>query len=164
MSLTPRTIFAVAVSVITALPCAEAQTWPQRPLRIVVGFQAGGTGDAIARLVGDRLAPLIGASVVIENKPGASGVTAAQLVRTTDDDHTLLAVSETYVVTPLINRNASFNLGRDFKLIGVAAEGAQVIVAAKDAPFRTFDELARFARATSTDSTMRLPGSVIHST
>lgn len=150
MSFSPRSILPVAAAIMAAVFSAEAQPWPQHPLRIVVGFQAGGTGDVIARLVGNRLAPLIGTPVVIENKPGAAGVTAAQMVRTTDDDHTLLAVSETYVVTPLINRRASFNLGRDFKLIGVAAESAQVLVATKDAPFRTFKEFARFARATST--------------
>jgi tripartite-type tricarboxylate transporter receptor subunit TctC len=146
----------------------------------VVGFTAGGTGDVIARLVGDRLAPLLGTSVVIENKPGAAGVTAANFVRTTDDDHTLLIVSETYVVTPLINSSASFNLARDFKLIGVVAEGPQVLLAAKDAPFRSFDEFAKFARTTSTGLdyatsgfghpqhligeylTAKLPGKLVH--
>jgi tripartite-type tricarboxylate transporter receptor subunit TctC len=96
------------------------------------------------------LGPLLGISVVVENKPGASGVTAANFVRATNDSHTLLIVSETYVVTPLINRNANFKLVRDFKLIGIAAEGPQVIVAAKDAPFRTFEEFAKAARTSPT--------------
>lgn len=151
MSLRHHSAFAARACVIAAallpVPCAWGQTKAESPLRIVVGFQAGGTGDVIARLVGDRLGPLLGTSVVVENKPGASGVTAANFVRTTDDDHTLLIVSETYVVTPLINRNANFSLVRDFKLIGIAAEGPQVIVAAKDAPFRTFDDFAKTARA-----------------
>jgi tripartite-type tricarboxylate transporter receptor subunit TctC len=96
------------------------------------------------------LGPLLGTSVVVENKPGASGVTAANYVRAAEDNHTLLIVSETYVVTPLINRNADFNLLRDFKLIGIAAEGPQVIVAAKDAPFGTFEEFAKAARTSPT--------------
>jgi tripartite-type tricarboxylate transporter receptor subunit TctC len=127
---------------------AQAGGWPRRPLRIVVGFQAGGTGDVIARLLGDRVGSLLRAPVVIENKPGAAGGTAANFVRTIDDDHTLLIVSETYVVTPLINRSMSFSLVRDFKPIAVAVEGPQILLAAKDAPFRTFEEFAKFARTT----------------
>ena len=148
--LTRRSAFAATACTIAAAMFwtseARAETKLEGPLRIVVGFQAGGTGDVMARLVGERLGLQLGTSIVIENKPGASGVTAANFVRTTDDDHTLLIVSETYVVTPLINRNASFNLVRDFKLIGIVAEGPQVIVAAKDAPFHTFEEFAKFAR------------------
>jgi len=118
MSVTRRSALASAAYVIAGFPgSALAQPWPQRPVRIVVGFQAGGTGDVVARLVGDRVAPLLGTSIVIENKPGGSGVAAANSVRTIQDDRTLLMVSETYVVTPLINRNAGFDIGRDFKLV-----------------------------------------------
>lgn len=153
MSVTRRSALASTVCVITGallLPRARAQTWPQRPLRIVVGFQAGGTGDVIARLVGDRLGALLGTSIVIENRPGASGVAAANSVRTSEDDHTLLMVSDTYVVTPLINRSAGFDIGRDFKLVGIVAEGPHVVVAAKDAPFKTFEQFAKYARSAST--------------
>jgi tripartite-type tricarboxylate transporter receptor subunit TctC len=153
MSVTRRSALAYAACAIAEamlLPCALAQTWPQRPMRIVVGFQAGGTGDVVARLVGERLGPLLGTSIVIENKPGASGVMAANSVRTSDDDHALLMVSETYVVTPLINRNAGFVIGRDFKLVGIVAEGPHVVLASKDAAFKTFDEFAKHALLTST--------------
>lgn len=152
MSVTRRSALTSAACAIAGAilpPCALAQPWPQRPLRIVVGFQAGGTGDVVARLVGDRLAPLLGTSIVIENKPGGSGVTAANSVRMIDDDHTLLMVSETYVVTPLINRNAGFDIGRDFKHVGIVAEGPHLVLAAKDAPFKTFEEFAKHARSTS---------------
>ena len=153
MTFMRRSTIAVAAGAFSAAmlrsSCSGAQTWPQRPLRIVVGFAAGGTGDVIARLVGDRLAPLLGAPIVIENKPGAAGVTAANLVRATADDHTLLIVSETYVVTPLINASANFNLVRDFRFIGIVAEGPQVLLAVRDAPFRTFNEFANIARATA---------------
>ena len=150
MSRTRRSVLAstaCAMAGTMLLTCAEAQPWPQRPLRIVVGFQAGGTGDVVARLVADRLAPLLRASIVIENRPGASGVTAANSVRTSEDDHALLMVSDTYVVTPLINRNAGFEIVRDFKLVGIVAEGPHVVVAAKGAPFKTFEEFARHAQS-----------------
>ena len=150
MSVTRRSLLASTVYVIAGAmlpPWARAQAWPQRPLRVVVGFQAGGTGDVVARLVGERLGPLLASSIVIENKPGASGVTAANSVRTSEDDHTLLMVSDTYVVTPLINRSAGFNMGRDFKLVGIVAEGPHVVVAAKDAPFKTFEQFAKYARS-----------------
>jgi tripartite-type tricarboxylate transporter receptor subunit TctC len=152
MSVTRRSALTSAACAIAGAmlpPCALAQPWPQRPLRIVVGFQAGGTGDVVARLVGERLAPLLGTSIVIENKPGGSGVTAANSVRMIDDDHTLLMVSETYVVTPLINRNAGFDSRRDFKHVGIVAEGPHLVLAAKDAPFKTFEEFAKHARSTS---------------
>jgi len=149
MSLTRRSIVAGTTYWLAAAMLSNvwAEAWPQRSLRIVVGFPAGGTGDVISRLVADRLGPLLGAPVVIENKAGASGVTAANFVKTSDDDHTVLSVSD--VVTALINQNANFNLLRDFKLIGLVAEGAQVMLASKDAPFRTFEEFAKVARADS---------------
>ena len=115
----------------------------------MVGFPAGGTGDVVARLVGDRLGPLLGTSIVIENKAGAAGVSAANSVRAAEDDHTFLIASETYVVTPLVNRGASFSLMRDFKPIGIAAEGPQVVLAIPRAPFRTFEEFAKYARTTT---------------
>jgi len=154
MSLTRRSMLIFSGGSIAELllsaRCSWAEAWPQRSLRVIVGFQVGGTADVVARLAGRQLEALIGTPVVIENRAGASGVMAANFVRTTDDDHTLLMVSETYIVTPLINGNAGFKVARDFKLIGVVAEGPQVVLATSDAPFHTFDEFAKFAGRAST--------------
>src|SRR5258706_11351381 len=67
----------------------EASAWPNRPLRFIVGFSAGSTPDLIARTLADPLSQLIGQPVVVENKPGASGNIAADLVAKAKDDHTV---------------------------------------------------------------------------
>ncbi len=78
---------------------SHAQSWPSKPIRIVVGFAPGGTTDAMARLVAQGLSESLGQSVVIDNKPGASGnIAAAEVARATPDGYTLF-ISPTSVAT-----------------------------------------------------------------
>src|SRR3954468_18812010 len=82
---------ALIVAALAALPAA-AQTYPSRNITIVVGYAAGGTGDFIARIIGNKLAEKFGRTVVVENRAGASGAIAAQFViNSAPDGHTILA-------------------------------------------------------------------------
>ena len=93
------TIAAISALSLSASLSSHAQTWPNKPIRIVVGFPAGGTADAMARIIGQSLTESLGQSVVIDNKVGASGnIGASEVARATADGHTLL-ISTTSVET-----------------------------------------------------------------
>jgi tripartite-type tricarboxylate transporter receptor subunit TctC len=96
-----RTLAVAVLSLlgICASGISHAQSWPSKPIRIVVGFAPGGTTDAMARMVAQSLTESLGQSVVIDNKPGASGnIAASEVARATPDGHTLF-ISPTSVET-----------------------------------------------------------------
>jgi tripartite-type tricarboxylate transporter receptor subunit TctC len=91
-----------------------AQAYPTRPVRIIVGFAAGGTTDIISRLIGQWLSERLGQQFIIENRPGASANLATEaVVRAPPDGYTLLAVVATNAINATLNDNLSFNLNRD---------------------------------------------------
>src|SRR5262249_60628006 len=84
---------AASAGALTVVARARAQAWPSRPIRIVVGFPAGGTPDILTRIIGQRLQERLGQPVVVENKPGASGnIATLAVARSAADGYTLLAV------------------------------------------------------------------------
>ena len=129
---------------------ALAQTFPipGRPIRIVVGFAAGGGTDIQARLVAPRLAEALGAPVVVENRPGASTMIAAQEVaQAAPDGHTLLyTFSGTFTQNPHLFANVPYAL-RDFTPISLGALGPLVLVAHVGVPARDVAELVAWAKA-----------------
>lgn len=128
---------------------APAQTFPSRTVTLVVAYAPGGTGDVVARLIASRLAPALGQSVVVENRPGASGGIGAQSVaRATPDGHTILVGQSAEIV---INHHLLKNIGYDPEndLIPVAL-GTDVPLALSippKAPYNTIDELFATARS-----------------
>ena len=89
---------------------AQAQDWPTRPIKIVVGFGAGGGTDITARIVGQPLSEILGQPVVIENRVGAGGVMAANGVATAEKDgYTLLMMSNAHVIAPVINKTLPYD-------------------------------------------------------
>src|SRR5262249_51622141 len=97
---------------------ARAQAYPTRPVRIIVGFAAGGTTDIISRLIGQWLSERLGQQFVIENRPGASGNLAAEAVaRAPADGYTLLALTATNSINATLFDKLSFNLSRDLAMV-----------------------------------------------
>src|SRR5437016_2791117 len=97
---------------------ASAQAYPTRPVRIIVGFAAGGTTDIISRLIGQWLSERLGQQFVIENRPGASGNLAAEVVaRAPADAYTLLALTATNSVNATLFDKLSVNLNRDLAMV-----------------------------------------------
>ena len=125
-----------------------AGAWPDRPVRLIVGFQAGGSTDVVARLVADRLrAEFKGASFIVENRPGANGMIGANLMMSAHDGHTLLIAGDSYIVAPELSSNVKVHPLTDFKMISALCEGTVILLAASNAPFKTFPEMVSYARA-----------------
>ncbi|NCT96221.1 MAG: tripartite tricarboxylate transporter substrate binding protein [Comamonadaceae bacterium] len=142
-----RRLIALAAA---ALPLAavRAQTFPSKNLRLVVPFAAGGVGDLTARIVAGRLAEGLGRSVVIENRPGAGGVVAAETVaRAEPDGHTLFLMSNGTAVTAGLFKSLPFDTVKDFAPVSTLGFFDIAVVAHPEAPFKSLPELLAFAKA-----------------
>jgi tripartite-type tricarboxylate transporter receptor subunit TctC len=105
---------ACAAGLFQVLPAA-AQTWPSRPIRIIVPFAAGGSADVYARFLAQRLPDQLGQTVVVENRPGAGAVIGTDAVaKSPADGYTLLLMSNTHTVNETLVANKPYNLSRDF--------------------------------------------------
>ncbi len=126
---------------------AVAQTFPSKPIRLVVPYAAGGGADANARMLAQPMSALLGQPVVIENRPGASGILAAQAVlQAPADGHTLLFDAFPYAVNAVL-RKLPFDPLKDLVPISQAVNMPNILVVPISAPYKTLKELVDFARA-----------------
>lgn len=131
-------------------PAAAAETaYPVKPIRILVGFSAGGAIDIVARLIGQKLSESFGQPVVIENKLGASGSIAAEYVaRAPADGYTLLAgTSASMVINPVVYSTLSYSAPRDFAAVSMMASWPFILAVNKNAPVKSVPDLLAYARA-----------------
>lgn len=127
---------------------AIAQTYPSKPIRIVVPFGAGGVADLTARTVAQKMSESMGQAVVIENKPGAGGVVAGDTVAKADPDgHTLLLMSNGTAVSAGLFKSLPFDAVRDFAPISTLGTFDIAVLTAADAPYKSMAELLAYARA-----------------
>jgi tripartite-type tricarboxylate transporter receptor subunit TctC len=130
-SMIERRLFlsATAATVLGArFAAAQTEAWPNRPLRFVVGFPAGSTPDLIARTLAEPLSPLVGQPVVVENKPGASGNIAADIVAKSKDDHTVgVMINVNLTIAKLLNAALSFDPRRDLLPICLVGTGPLIL-------------------------------------
>lgn len=127
---------------------AAAQTFPSKPVKIVVPFGAGGVADLTARTVAQKLGESLGQPVVIENKPGAGGVVAGDTVAKAEPDgHTLLLMSNGTAVSAGLFKSLPFDTVRDFAPVSTLGFFDIAIVTPADSKFKTLGELLAFARA-----------------
>jgi len=148
MSMTRRGLMA-ALSATLALPSvARAQAWPTKPVRFLVGFAAGGTIDIAARLLGEKLSPNWGQSVVVENRAGAGGTIAGLAVaRAEPDGYTLLVSSAAeVVVAPFTQASLAYNPQTDLTPISLIARNPFALVVSASVPARTLPELIELAK------------------
>src|SRR5581483_9295151 len=125
-----------------------AQSWPTRPIRLVVGYPPGIAPDIVARLIGQKVSMHLGQPVVVENKPGAGTSLAAEdVVRSTADGYTLLLEAAANTINTALYPRLSFNFNRD--IAPVAAIGGVIFVMAVNpsVPARTGPELIAYAKA-----------------
>ena len=128
---------------------AQAQgTYPDRPVRLIVPFSAGGLADITFRMVGEKLNVLLGKQVIIENMPGAGGISAnSTVVRAKPDGHTLLVLSSGAVLTRLLFKNVPYDVQKDIAPISYAAFFDLVILVRQDGNYRTLSDLIGAAKA-----------------
>ena len=127
----------VAASAVVAAPLSvNAQSYPSRPITVVVPFPAGGPSDVVARIVTEQMGKILGQSMVIENVGGAGGtIGSARVAAASPDGYTLLAGSMgSHVAAPVLTPNLKYDSERDFIPIGFTAHAPAVIVARKDFP------------------------------
>ena len=125
---------------------ANAQGYPSKPVRIVVGYPPGGSGDFTTRLVADELSKELGVAVVVENKPGAGGSIASEFVaKSAPDGYTLLNQGN-HQINKSLYRNLAYD-ERDFVPVCRVANGATILVVNNNTPFKSMGELIAYAKA-----------------
>jgi tripartite-type tricarboxylate transporter receptor subunit TctC len=125
-----------------------AQTYPSRPVRIIVGFAAGGPNDILARLVGQWLSERLGQPFVIENRPGAgSNIATEAVVRAPPDGYTLLLVGSPNAINATLYDKLNFNFIRDIAPVASLIRGALVMVVHPSVPATTLPEFIAYAKA-----------------
>ena len=138
---------AVLLLVPAALP-AWAQAWPTKPVRIVVPFAPGGSTDALARLLAQRLSVIWGQTVVVENRAGAGGNVGADVVaKAPADGYTLLMASGSITINPHLYKNMPFDTRKDLVPISNVANGPMLVVVPDGSPVKTLKDLIAAAKA-----------------
>ena len=140
---------AAGAAALPAVPrIARAQAWPSRPVRIIVGFPAGGATDIQARLMGEWLTGRLGQQFIIENKPGASGNIGTDTVaKAPADGYTILQVVTPAAINSALYSNLPFDFLRDIAPVIYVARLAYVVVVNPSVPVKTIPELIAYAKA-----------------
>ena len=131
------------------IPATAQDRWPTKPVRIVVPFAAGGSTDAIARMVGQKLSVLWGQPVIVENRAGAGGNLGADAVaKSKADGYTLLMASGSITINPYIYKSMTFDTKRDLVPITNVASGPMLLVVPDRSPLKNMRDLITLAKAT----------------
>ena len=138
MVLKSFSLFAAFVVGLIGTAPASAQEFPSRPVKLIVGFGAGGLGDMAGRAVAQQLATTLGKPVIIENLPGAGGSTAAaSAARSAPDGHTMLWVSGQNAIAPSMFKSLPYNWTTDLSPVAPVGKFDYIIVVGKDSPYKT---------------------------
>src|SRR5712672_211165 len=136
-----------AVLLVGGVSAASAEGYPNRPVRVVVGFPAGGPTDVIARMVAQKLSDALGQQFFVENIGGAGGNTAAgQVARAPPDGYTIMAISTGFVVNPSLYAKVPYDAVKDFSAITLVAVSPNVVVVNPAVPAKTLPELVQLIR------------------
>ena len=143
-----RTILTAVIAGLMLAGPAAAQTYPSRPLTIIVSVPPGGAVDWMARTVGAKLQERLGQNVVVDNRPGATGWVAAQaLQKAPADGHTLMASSNSSVTMPLLVKGATFELGKNAEALTPAFFAPYVIITNTQVAAKSLREFLEHAKA-----------------
>jgi len=157
----------VAASAVTSAVSGHgrAETYPSRPVRLIVGFAPGGTSDILARLIGQRLSERLGQQFIVDNRPGAGGnIGADAAVKSPPDGQTMLLINAANASNTSLYENLSFNFIRDIVPVAGIFTGPFVMVVHPSVPAKTVPEFIAYAKANSGKLNLASPGigSTVH--
>jgi tripartite-type tricarboxylate transporter receptor subunit TctC len=139
-------IFAAAL-LLSGTGQSLAEGYPTRPVRVVVGFPAGGPTDIIARIVAQKLSESLGQQFYVENLPGAgSNLASGQVARATPDGYTIMAISTGFMVNPSLYAHVPYDPIKDFSAVTMVAASPNVVVVNPQVPAKTLPELVQLIR------------------
>src|SRR5688500_18986458 len=150
MKSTVRTAVAgIAVVLAVSLPDdAAAQTFPNKPVRLLVTYAAGGASDIVSRVIAAKLTEGLGQQVIVENRPGASGILASELLaRSAPDGHTIIHVNVAHGANPALGAKLPYDTAKDFAPVALLALLPTILITHPSLPATTVGELITFAKA-----------------
>lgn len=131
-----------------ALPAAAAESWPSRPIRMIIPSGAGGITDIIGRTIAPKLTDRLGQQVVIDNRPGASGVLGTGIVaKSTPDGYTLLMVFPSHTVNQSLFKEVPYDTVKDFAPVTMVSAVSPVLIVGNSSPAKSVRELLDLAKA-----------------
>ena len=140
-------IAAVFFAAAQANAADASKAYPQRPIRLVSPFAAGGSTDTVGRLIAPRLSERLGQNVIVENRPGAGGmIGTASVVRATPDGHTLLFISGAFTAHSAVTKNLPYDPVRDFAWVTLVLTYPFVVVVRADSPIQNIGDLIAAAK------------------
>ncbi len=143
-----KTLFAAALTLLLSASAVAADPYPNKMIRMVVPYSAGGTGDQIGRLMGDKLGELLGQRFIIDNKPGAGGnIGAEATVRSPADGYTVVMAATSLASNPSLQKKMSFDPQKDLVPISQCCGVPMVVVVHPSLPIRSVAELVAYAKA-----------------
>ena len=145
----PALLMSIGAACLLAAPASLlAQTYPSRPVRMIVGFAPGGGTDVTARLIVQPLSDALGQRVVIDNRPGANGVLATEVTaKAPPDGYTLLMVNLGHTVNPGLYKKLPYDTARDFAAVTLVVTLTNILVVHPSLPVKSMPEFVRLAKA-----------------
>ena len=138
----------ILLALLTTVSMTQAQEWPARPINLIVSYPPGGTADLMARTIATPLGKILGTSIVVENKPGASGQIAASYVaKANPDGYILMLDASSYSVNPSLFPKLPYDPNKDFKTLGILAQYPNVLLVNPSFPAKSVKELVSMAKA-----------------
>jgi tripartite-type tricarboxylate transporter receptor subunit TctC len=149
MTLRRRTALALALTLVASCAGALADTYPSKPIRMVVGFPAGPASDNTARLLALKMSETLKQPIVVDNKPGAAGIISHEAVKNAaPDGYTiLLGSSGTFVINPFLYRKIPYDTLKDFEPVGMAVSAPSVLFVPTNSPISSMRELVAMAKS-----------------
>ena len=142
-------VYALALSgvfLMTGWALAQA-TWPSKPVTMVVPFAPGGAGNGSLRILSEIMSPQLGQPILVDNRPGAGGITGSSTVTSSNDDHLVLMGSTSMTILPSLRSDIPYDIQRDLRPVGMISSQPMALVVAANSPLRTLDDLISQGKA-----------------